>query len=242
MSGQAVSQVEIDTPEIEATDWVTLDWLINEHRSVAGGEQAGGQLVAGVHAIGGIASERPLVEDRARILLGDEALVLQESATEVPISTIPYGSIHACAIQRHDPADDFLVVAPGVAIIVRQAGVGVRQMVEHSLGFPVLKQKLQSSTAVVVDTLTGIPGRPEALPRPSSWTARPYGRNGGWGPRRYPCPRSGRVVWKRRRLAATRNSCAWCWVARGKSGRQWEHRTACCRWPRPWMSGHCRRS
>src|SRR6202035_4831204 len=109
VGGHGVGQVEIDIPPIEAADWAVLDRLIEERRPVSGSPPGPQRLVTGVYAIGGVAEGRWLGEedDQARVLLGEDSLVLLEAATGSSLAAIPYAAIHACAIERHDPSDDF---------------------------------------------------------------------------------------------------------------------------------------
>jgi hypothetical protein len=164
VGGQAVQAVEIEVPPIEAADWPVLDQLIAGHGRPAGEARGAGAWEAGVYEVEGIVAGRPCSAEWVHLVLEPQALLLRAPGGEELIATVPYAAIAAIAIQRQDPADDLLIVAPGVAVCVRQAGVSVRHQVEHGAGFALLRQKLASPMAAVVRCLDGPPGRPEALP------------------------------------------------------------------------------
>jgi hypothetical protein len=180
--GRAVGEVEIDTPPVEEAEWAALDQFIDERRGTSQAEPSSRRLVAGSYSIVGIADGRPLAEaeDQVRILLGEEALLLLEPGTGGSIAAVPYDAIRACAIERHDPADDFLLVAPGTAVCVRQAGVEVRHAASCSIELAGFHQKLApQTTTAVVERLAGVPHKPETIP--AALRLEPVALHADWG-------------------------------------------------------------
>jgi hypothetical protein len=165
--GRAVNELEIETPEVEEGEWAAIDELIDERAGTRTAEPGSRRLVAGTYALRGIADGRRLTEttDQARILLGEEALILLEPETGGAIATVPYESIRACAIERHATDEDFLLVAPGAALCVRQAGLEVRRAASCGTGLTLFRQRFTPpASTVMVESLAGVLHKPEEIP------------------------------------------------------------------------------